>query len=358
MGPQPAGKPFLLHHAAIPRVTASSSGPPPVKRLSMHRAIMNLRALAGLAVGAALLLALPSHIALAQDADKAIVTIDGKTITEGDMKLADGEIGSELANLPADVKRRALAEYLIDNQLFANAAEADKLAETAEFKKYIAYLRERALREQYFEKVLKGSIDESEAQKIYNARVAELKPEPEFAARHILVESEEKAKELRAKIAGGADFAKLAEENSTDPVSKKDGGFLGYFGIGQMVPEFEAAVVKMQKGELSEPVKTAYGWHIIKLEDRRNKAPPAYDQVKDTILNSLAVRKAQEKSTELRGKAKIEYVDADIKKMVEEHKKQQEEALEAARKAAAEKAKEGAAQTPAAPAETAPAAKP
>lgn len=360
MGPQPGNEPFGLHHAAIARVAASSSGPPPVKRLSMHRAITNLRAFAGLAVSAGLLLTLPAHIALAEDnADKVIVTIDGKAITEGDLKLADGEIGSELANLPAEVKRRALAEYLIDNQLFANAAEADKLAETAEFKKYMAYLRERALREQYFEKVLKSSIDENEAQKIYNARVAQLKPEPEFAARHILVDSEEKAKELRAKIVGGEDFAKLAEENSTDPVSKKDGGFLGYFGIGQMVPEFEAAIVKMQKGELSEPVKTAYGWHIIKLEDRRNKAPPPYADVKDTILNSLAVRKAQEKSTELRSKAKIEYVDADIKKMVEEHKKQQEEALEAARKAAAEKEKEGAAKAaPAAPAETAPAAKP
>jgi len=331
----------------------------------MHRAITNLRTLASLAVGAAVLLALPSHIALAQDSadDKVIVTIDGKAITEADLKLADGEIGSELANLPDEVKRRALAEYLIDNQLFANAAEAEKLGETADFKKYMAYLRERALREQYFEKTLKGSIDENEAQKIYNDRVAQLKPEVEFAARHILVDSEEKAKELRAKIVGGEDFAKLATENSTDPVSKKDGGFLGYFGIGQMVPEFEAAIVKMQQGELSEPVKTAYGWHIIKLEDRRNKAPPAYDQVKDTILNSLAVRKAQEKSSELRNKAKIEYVDAGIKKMVEEHKKQQEEALEAARKAAAEKKeKDGAAEAPAAqpaPAgETAPAAKP
>jgi peptidyl-prolyl cis-trans isomerase C len=303
----------------------------------MHRVIPNMRALAGIAVVAAIAFAAQDYRALAQDkaGDKVIVTVDGKSITEADMKLAEGEIGAELANLPPEVKRRALAEYLIDNQLFASAAEAAKLGDTPEFQAHMAYLRQRALREQFFEKTLKGSVSEDEAKKIYNARVAELKPETEFAARHILVDSEEKAKELRAKIVAGADFQQVAKENSSDTGSKEQGGFLGYFGTGQMVPpEFEAAVAKMQKGEMSEPVKTNFGWHIIKLEDRRNKQPPTFDQVKDTIMNSLAVRKAQEKSAELRGKAKVDYVDADIKKLVEEAQKKQAEAMEAAKKAA------------------------
>lgn len=322
----------------------------------MHRVVPKMRALAGFALLAASVFAVHATSAVAQDAsDKVVATVDGKNITEADMKLAEGEIGSELAQLPADVKRRALAEYLIDNQLFANAAETAKLGDTPEFQKYMAYLRQRALREHFFEKTLKGSVSEDEAKKIYNERVAQMKPEWEFAARHILVADEAKAKELRAKIAAGEDFAKLAGENSTDPVSKKEGGLLGYFGMGQMVPEFEAQVAKMQKGELSEPVKTAYGWHIIKLEDRRQKQPPTFDQVKDTIMNSLAVRKAQEKSAELRGKAKVDYVDADIKKMVEEQQKKQAEAMEAAKKAA----EQGAQPAPgaAAPA-TPPAAKP
>ncbi len=327
----------------------------------MYRVVPKMRALAGLAVIAATGLAVHVTFAVAQDAgSKVVVTVDGKAITDADLKLAENEIGSELGQLAPEVKRRALAEYLIDNQLFANAAEAAKLGDTPEFQKYMAYLRERALREQFFEKTLKGSVSEDEAKKIYNARVAELKPETEFAARHILVESEEKAKELRAKIVAGEDFAKLAGENSTDPVSKKDGGLLGYFGIGQMVPEFEAQVVKMQKGELSEPVKTAYGWHIIKLEDRRQKAPPSFDQVKETIMNSLAVRKAQEKSAELRAKAKLEYVDADLKKMVEEQAKKQAEAMEAAKKGLDEAAKAGTPPAPGAapPAATPPATKP
>lgn len=299
----------------------------------MYPVIPNKRALAALIILAAAALS-PHTGAIAQDpaGDKVVATVDGKAITEADLKLADTEVGAELGQLPPEVKRRALVEYLVDNQLFANAAEAAKLGDTDEFKKYMAYLRERALREQFFEKTLKGSVNADEAKKIYDMRIAQLKPEIEFAARHILVDSEEKAKELRAKVIAGEDFAKLAGENSTDPVSKKDGGFLGYFGMGQMVPEFEAAVAKLQKGEISEPVKTAYGWHVIKLEDRRNKAPPAFDQVKDTIINSLAVRKAQEKSAELREKAKVEYVDPELKKQVEEQKKKQAEALEAAKK--------------------------
>jgi peptidyl-prolyl cis-trans isomerase C len=207
------------------------------------------------------------------------------------------------------------------------------------------------LREQYFEKTLKASVSEDEAKKIYNARVADLKPEIEFAARHILVDSEAKAKELRAKIVAGGDFAQLAKENSSDTGSKEQGGLLGYFGVGQMVPEFEGAVAKMQKGEVSEPVKTNFGWHIIKLEDRRTKAPPTFDQVKATILNSLAVRKAQEASAALRGKAKIDYVDAGIKKMIEDQAKAKE-AQPPAGAAPAPGAAPGAA--PAAPAPNAP----
>jgi len=306
----------------------------------MYPVITKLRTLAPAVIIAAVALAAPRVAVHAQEAaaaakapDTVVATVNGKSITEADLTLAEAEIGSDLANLPDEVKRRALTEYLIDNLLFAEAAEADKLGESAEFKHYMAYLQQRALREQYFEKKLKNAVNEEEAKKIYDERLATLKPEEEFSARHILVETEEKAKELRAKIEKGEDFAKLAEENSRDPVSKAEGGNLGYFGIGQMVPEFEAQIVKMQKGDLSEPVKTAYGWHIIKLEDRRQKAPPSFDQVKETILNSLAVRKAQEASSDMRAKSAIEYVDADIKKMVEDQKKAQADALEAAKKA-------------------------
>jgi len=117
----------------------------------MYLVIPNKRALAGIAVLAAVALSATGFSAMAQDAgDKVVATVDGKPITEADLKLAESEVGGELAQLPPEVKRRALAEYLIDNQLFAAAGETAKLGDTPEFKKYMEYLRGRALREQYF----------------------------------------------------------------------------------------------------------------------------------------------------------------------------------------------------------------
>jgi len=261
-----------------------------------------------------------SNPSFAQD-DKVVAKVNGNTITEADMRFANAEIGAQLGDIPENVKRRALAEYLIDNALFAEAAVAAKIAADPAFEEQMQYVRRRLLREQYFEKQLKGAISEADAKKIYDQRVAQLKSEDEVAARHILVDNEEKAKELLAKIKAGGDFAALAKENSADTGSKEQGGLLGYFGRGQMVPEFEKAAFTMTKGQVSEPVKTNFGWHIIKLEDRRRKPPPSFDEVKETILNSLAVLKAQEEVAALRKKADVEYVDDDIKKQVEEQEK-------------------------------------
>ncbi len=261
-----------------------------------------------------------SNPSFAQD-DKVVAKVNGNTITEADMRFANAEIGAQLGDIPENVKRRALAEYLIDNALFAEAAIAAKIAADPAFEEQMQYVRRRLLREQYFEKQLKGAISEADAKKIYDQRVAQLKSENEVAARHILVDNEEKAKEILAKIKAGGDFAALAKENSTDTGSKEQGGFLGYFGRGQMVPEFEKAAFTMIEGQVSEPVKTNFGWHIIKLEDRRRKPPPSFDEVKETILNSLAVLKAQEVVGALRKKADVEYLDDDIKKQVEEQEK-------------------------------------
>jgi peptidyl-prolyl cis-trans isomerase C len=267
------------------------------------------------------------RIASAEDTPSTVVVakVNGQAVTEADMRYAENELGGELANLPPEVKRRALAEYLIDNSLFADAAEAAKLSATPEFEQQMGYLKRRVLRELYFNKTLKDTIKDDEAKKIYDERVAKLKPEEEISASHILVDTEDKAKELKAKLAAGGDFAQLAKENSTDTGSKEQGGALGYFGRGQMVPEFEGAAFKLEKGQISDPVHTNFGWHIIRVDDKRKKEPPSFAAVKDTIMNSLIVRKAQDAATEMRGKAQIEYVDADIKKQVEEQKSKKPE---------------------------------
>ena len=258
--------------------------------------------------------------------DKVVATINGKSITDADIAVADSEIGQDMGTIPPDQKRMSLLEFLIDNQLFADAAEGDKLGEGPAFESRVNYLKRRALRELYFEKVIKASVSDADAKKLYDDQVKLLKPEEEVQARHILVESEDKAKELAEKIKGGGKFEDIAKENSKDPGSKDDGGNLGYFGHGQMVPQFEEVVFKMQKGDVSAPVQTQFGWHLIKVEDKRVKAPPAFDVVKDRILQSLLLQKASKAAVDLRTKAKIEYVDADMKKAIEDRNKAIEQA--------------------------------
>lgn len=263
--------------------------------------------------------------------DTVVAKVDGREIFEADLALAEAEIGGELGNLPQNVKRRVLVEYMIDNQLFVAAAEGEKLASGPDFERRLAYWRQRALRDVYFEKSVKGSISEAVARGIYDDKVKALKPEEEVQARHILVGSEEEAKKLADEIAKGGDFAELAKKNSGDAGSKEQGGMLGYFGRGQMVPAFEEAAFSLQKGEISKPVQSQYGWHIIKIEDRRQKPPPSFEEVKDRLIGSMVQSKAQDIATSLRSKAQITYVDAEIKKLADEDAAQraaQQSALE------------------------------
>lgn len=258
--------------------------------------------------------------------DKTIATIDDKPITQADIDIADSEIGSDMGTLAPLQKKMSLLEFLIDNQLFAEAAEKEKLDQGPEFEARLLYLKRRALREIYFEKVLKASVTEADARKLYDEQVKKLKPEEEVSARHILVQTEKEAQDIKKRIDAGEDFAKLATELSKDPGSADDGGNLGYFGHGQMVPEFEQVVFKLKKGEVSAPVKTQFGWHLIKIEDQRLRKPPAFDVVKDRIIQSELLRKAQEKAMALRTAAKIKITDPELQKALDDRNKQMEDA--------------------------------
>ncbi len=263
--------------------------------------------------------------------EKVIATVNGKNIVESDLTLAEAEIGGGLAQLLPSQRRRVLVEYMIENQLFAEAAEAASLASGPDFDRRIAYFRQRALRDIYYEKAVKGSVSDELARSIYADKVKMVKPEEEVQARHILVSSEEKAKELSDKAKAGADFAQLAKENSGDAGSKEDGGMLGYFSKGQMVPQFEQAAFALAKGEVSAPVQSQFGWHVIKVEDKRTKPLPTYEEVKEHLVGSIAQSKAQDVTKDLRGKAQIVYVDVDIKKQAEDEVKNaaaQQKALE------------------------------
>lgn len=260
------------------------------------------------AAGLALPLAAP-----APAQEKVVVKVNDRDITETDIRLAEADIGNDLGSIPPDQRRRVIVEYLIENHLFAQAAEAEKLGKGAGFDDRKRYWDRRALRDEYFERSVKATVSETEARRLYDAQIAAARPQEEVRARHILVESESKAKEVFELIAHGEDFARMAKQHSKDPGSKDDGGDLGYFTRGQMVPQFEEAAFKMKKGDVSQPVQSQFGWHIIRLEDRRQKGAPPFDQIKDRIMASLIHRKAQEIGQQLRSAAKVEWVDPAMK---------------------------------------------
>ncbi len=277
----------------------------------------NVRA-AILAIGLGTTMALaPLAPAFAQ----AVAKVNGKTITEADIKLAEAEIGAELAQVPAPSRRRLLIEYIIENQIFADAAEAAKLGQGPAYEQQMAFWKRRALRDIYFETSIKASVTDAEAKAFYDTQVKSFKGDEEVSARHILVDEEAKAKDIAAKLKAGGDFAALAKEHSKDPGSKENGGSLGFFGKGMMVPEFEKTAFAMDKGKTSEPVKSQFGWHIIQVDDKRTKQPPPFEAVKDRIMTSLVGQKAQTIAADLRIKAKLEYLDPEIKKAIEDEKK-------------------------------------
>ena len=258
---------------------------------------------------------LASTAALAQapakppEAAKApLATVNGQQITEDDLKIAMDDIGGTVPQGPEAQKRKYVLDYLVDLKILAQAGDKQKVAETPEFARKIAYLRDRALMESVMGKEA-SSIDDAKIKAFYDEAVKGLPKEEEARARHILVASEDEAKAAVEKLKGGADFAKLAEEISKDPGSGKQGGDLGFFTKERMVKEFSEAAFGMKPGEVSAPVKSQFGWHIIKLEEKREKQPPAMADVREELVRYLTQRQQQEMILKLRSESKVELAD-------------------------------------------------
>ena len=155
----------------------------------------------------------------------------------------------------------------------------------------------------------KAALSDEAEHKLYDEAIKQVKAEEEVHARHILVVSEDEAKAILAQLKGGADFVALAKEKSKDPGSAESGGDLGYFTKEQMVPEFAEVAFKLGKGQLSDPVKTQFGWHVIKVEDKRIRPTPTFEQVKPQIENYVAHRAQAEMVENLRKSATVERLD-------------------------------------------------
>ena len=249
-----------------------------------------------------------SPIARAQD-DPVVARVNGTDVKQSDLAMAEEDIGGNIPQMTPEAKRDYLITFIADMILVAKAAEAKKMGDTDQFKRKVAFARTKLLMEQLLQTEAKAAVTDAAMHQVYDEAIGKMKKEPEVHARNILVDTEDEAKAVLAELKKGADFAELAKSKSKDPGSA-DGGDLGYFTKDQMVPEFSEVAFKLEKGQISDPVKSQFGWHIIKVEDKRERQPPEFDKVKDQ-LEQYVVRKSQsELITKLRAEGKIERLDA------------------------------------------------
>jgi peptidyl-prolyl cis-trans isomerase C len=275
--------------------------------------------LASLSLAAAV--ALNAAAAQAQDskpADTVVATIAGETITEADLTQAMADLDQQFARLPEEQKRAAALSAIIEIKLLANEARAKGLDKSEEFQRRMAFLQQRALHSEVIENEVAGKITDEDIRKRYDAEIADTPPTNEVHARHILVKTKEEADAIVKQLDGGAKFEDIAKEKSSDPGSGAQGGDLGWFGAGQMVPEFEKAAFALEVGSYTkEPVQSQFGWHIIKLEDKRAKQPPAFDEVKEQFRSLVLREKYFALVKQLREAGKVDVTDPDLKKGVE-----------------------------------------
>jgi len=262
--------------------------------------------LAALALVAAL--STSSGAVRAED-DPVVARVNGTDVRQSDLAMAEEDLGGNIPQMTPEAKREYLITFVGDMLLVAKAAEAKKVADTNEFKQKLAYARTKLLMESYLQSEAKAAVTDAELHKVYDEAVGQMKSEPEVHARHILVETEDEAKALVAELKKGGDFAELAKAKSKDP-GASDGGDLGWFTKDQMVPEFSEVAFKLDKGQLSDPVKSQFGWHVIKVEDKRMRQPPEFEKVRDQLENFVVRRQQSAVITKLRAEGKIERIGA------------------------------------------------
>jgi peptidyl-prolyl cis-trans isomerase C len=281
-------------------MTVHAIRPMPFSALSLRAGVL------GFAAAAMLFAAVPAR---SQD-DPVVAKVNGVEIRQSDLAMAEEDLAQNIPpQIQGDAKKDYLVAYLTDVILVAKAAEAKKVQDTKDFKTRLAYNRNKLLMESMLQSEAKAAVTPEATKKVYDDALKQMGDEQEVRARHILVPTEDEAKAILAELKKGTDFAELAKQKSKDPGAAAEGGDLGYFTKDQMVPEFADTAFKMEKGQLSDPVKSQFGWHIIKVEDKRKKPAPDFAQVKDQV-ETYVLRKAQaDFITKIREGAKVERLD-------------------------------------------------
>jgi len=267
-----------------------------------------------LAAAALVALVAASGVAHAQDTDPVIAKIGDQEVRQSELDLAISSLDPQLQRMPEEQKRAAALSSVVDVKLLVKDAEKEGLQNDETFKQRVAFITERELHNVFFKKHVVDAVTKEEVKARYDKEIAAIPPQEEVKARHILVKTEEDAKAIIKELEAGKSFVELAKAKSTDP-NKDEGGDLGYFTKGRMVPEFETAAFALEKGAYTkEPVKTQFGYHVILVEDKRPQAPPKLEevepQVRQLVMRDkyLALLASAKKTTE------VEIPDPELKK--------------------------------------------
>jgi len=250
--------------------------------------------------------------AAAPAGDPVVARVNGFELRRTDVEEAARGLSPQARQQPPDKIYAALLDQMIGTTLVAQAARKAKIQDEPETKRRLALVQDQVMAQLYVDKMIQKGMSDAKLKAKYDKLIKDAPPREEINARHILLANEADAKAVIEQLKKGGDFAALAGEKSTDPAGKSSGGDLGWFSKEQMVPEFATAAFKLKKGEITEtPVKTQFGWHVIKLEDRRTAKPPTFEQVKPQLADEVARDLIGEKMKELRTAAKIEVFNAD-----------------------------------------------
>lgn len=238
--------------------------------------------------------------------DPVVARVNGEIIRKSEFMRVWRSLPPQYQQAPMKAIYPVLLKQIIDTKLAAQAAKREKLGESDAVKRQMALVREQVMARAYLDRSVKAVVTDDALRKQYAEFVKTFSAEPQVRARHILVKTESEAKAIIKQLDGGEKFAKLAREKSTGPSGKR-GGDLGYFGRTQMVPPFSAMAFSLKAGEYAKkPVKTQFGWHVIKVESRRKGLPPSFEE-KRKELSGKASQEAVAKSREtLRKNAKVE----------------------------------------------------
>ncbi|MCY6372815.1 peptidylprolyl isomerase [Clostridium ganghwense] len=239
--------------------------------------------------------------------NNVLASVNGKQITEKDLELATARFPQDRRSfLATEEGKKQLVEQLVAFELFHNYGKDSGIEESEIYKERLEIVKKEIITQLAIENAIKTvQLEDKEVEDYYNANKEMFKAPEMVSARHILVETEELAKEVEDKIKGGMSFEDAAAEYSTCP-SKAQGGSLGQFGRGQMVPEFEEAAFTLEIGTVSEPVKTQFGYHLIEVQSKKEADQKPFEEVKDMLKAQLLQERQNHKYMtfveELKGK--------------------------------------------------------